>query len=179
MLTSMHPTESPTLERAPFGVSLAVVQHAFLHESETAFGDLPGAFRGYLVLGICSHQAPPTQAACAHQLGIDRTVLTYLVDDLEREKLVERTRDPNDRRARRIAITAKGARLLSQINDRLAQSERDTLRGLTAAEQESIRDLLWRAAAATAPDASKSAELAKQLGQGAGTSARRGRRTVG
>ena len=174
----MDAPQATQTERAPFGISLAVVQHAFLHASEAAFTDLPGGSRGYLVLGVCSHQAPPTQAACAYQLGIDRTVFTYLVDDLEREKLVERTPDPNDRRARRIAITAKGARMLDKINDRLAQSEQHTLRGLSAAEQETLRDLLWRAAAATTPDASTSAELAKQLGRPNGTRERRARRAT-
>ena len=38
--------------------------------------------------------------------------MTYLLDDLEKAGLIERRPDPADRRARRIAATASGRRLL-------------------------------------------------------------------
>src|SRR5204862_8339718 len=42
-----------------------------------------------------------TQLALAQHLGVDRTVMTYLIDDLEAAKLIERRPDPTDRRADR------------------------------------------------------------------------------
>jgi len=41
------------------------------------------------------------QLALAQQLGVDRTVMTYLIDDLERAGYVERRPDPADRRSAR------------------------------------------------------------------------------
>jgi MarR family transcriptional regulator, transcriptional regulator for hemolysin len=51
---------------------------------------------------------PCSQAALAARLGIDRTVMTYLLDDLVTAGLVERRQDPGDRRTRSVAATEHG-----------------------------------------------------------------------
>ena len=51
-----------------------------------------------------------SQLALAQHLGIDRTVMTYLLDDLEAAGLIERRPDPADRRARRVVATRTGRR---------------------------------------------------------------------
>jgi DNA-binding MarR family transcriptional regulator len=79
------------------------------------------------------------QNAMGSALGIDRTVLTYLVDRLEQAGLIERQPDPGDRRARLLHITdagrvaqQRGAALLRKIDDdvvgELSEPDRRQLR---------------------------------------------------
>src|SRR4051812_4234623 len=132
------------------GLALSVLLTAYFEAAGAAFVDVAGGARGYQILASAAHHAPPTQLALAQQLGIDRSVLTYLLDDLESCKLIERRPDPADRRARRIVLTPKGETVLHQLGQQLAEAEQHALRGLDEADQKSLRDLLWRASSAVA-----------------------------
>jgi DNA-binding MarR family transcriptional regulator len=96
------------------------------------------------VLRSAAGETPSTQLAIAQQLGVDRTVMTYLLDDLEGEGLIERLADPSDRRVRRIAATAKGRARLAELRERLAEAERRSLSGLAESEQATLRELANR-----------------------------------
>jgi DNA-binding MarR family transcriptional regulator len=67
--------------------------------SGEAVAEVPGGPRGYLVLASLGRGEPSTQVALAQHLGVDRTMMTYLLDDLEDAGLVQRRPDPADRRA--------------------------------------------------------------------------------
>lgn len=142
------------------GLALSVVLRAYLEAAEAVFGDIAGGARGYQVLASAAHHAPPTQLALGQQLGIDRSVLTYLLDDLEGCKLIERRPDPADRRARRIVLTRKGETVLRQLGQRLAAAEQHALRGLDEVEQKTLRELLWRASSTAATGESACAVVA-------------------
>jgi DNA-binding MarR family transcriptional regulator len=75
----------------------------------------------------------------AQRLGIDRTVMTYLLDDLEGADLIERRPDPADRRARRIVATHHGAELLTELDGRLRAVEAYVLAPLDQEARESFR----------------------------------------
>lgn len=128
------------------GWGLGVVFRAYAERSRAAMADVPGGPRGFQVLTTASTGAPGTQLAVARKLGIDRTVMTYLVDDLEAAGLVLRTPDPNDRRARRLIVTPAGQRLLSDLHRRLAAVEEELLSGLDQGERDALRDHLRRLA---------------------------------
>jgi DNA-binding MarR family transcriptional regulator len=77
---------------------------------------------------------PPTLGSVAALLAMDRTTLTAALKPLERRKLVKVTVDKEDRRSRRLAITAAGRVLLAkafpiwrethaQIEKRLAEPD--------------------------------------------------------
>jgi DNA-binding MarR family transcriptional regulator len=55
---------------------------------------------------------PPSMAAVALLLAMDRTTLTAALKPLERRGLVKVSPDPGDRRSRRLALTPQGERLL-------------------------------------------------------------------
>jgi DNA-binding MarR family transcriptional regulator len=117
------------------------------------------------VLYTAARAAPNSQAALGKQLGIDRTGMTYLLDDLERAGLIERRPDPADRRSRQIVLTAKGRRRLDRLSARIAEVERSLLADLTDAEAEQLRALLGRAAVAAGPGApGELCRLGDQLG---------------
>jgi DNA-binding MarR family transcriptional regulator len=150
------------------GLALSVVLRAYLEAATAVFAEVRGGARGYQILASAAHHAPPTQLALAQHLGIDRSVLTYLLDDLEQEGLVQRRADPADRRVRRIVLTAAGESRLCELGRRLGAAEQHALRGLGAAEQKTLRDLLWRASSAAATGESACtvvAETVKALGE--------------
>ena len=79
--------------------------------------------------GMLSHLAAnegQSQQALSRALGIHRSAVVALVDDLEHRGLAERHRDPVDRRAYTLYLTPQGRELLAELQ-RVAESQ-----GLTA-----------------------------------------------
>src|SRR5215475_14206993 len=128
------------------GWALGMIFRRYLKAAKEAAVDLPGGPRGYQVLRSAAGETPSTQLAIAEQLGVDRTVMTYLLDDLEAEGLIERLADPSDRRVRRIAATAKGRTRLAELGERLDDAERQCLAGLDGGDQAILRRLVNRLA---------------------------------
>lgn len=128
------------------GWALGMVFRSYVKAADQAIADLSGGHRGYQVLTIASQALPVTQLAIAQQLGVDRTVMTYLLDDLERAGLVERRPDPADRRARRVIATDKGHARLAEVRERLVLAEDHVLAALDEPERRTFRDLMRRIA---------------------------------
>jgi len=122
------------------------VNRSYANEAARALGDLPGGPRGYLVLLASADDEPATQQVLGRRVGVDRSVLTYLVDDLIWAGLVERQPDPDDRRARRIVVTATGRTRLQVIDELLTDAEARVFRELTAEQRRTLRDLLRQVA---------------------------------
>lgn len=96
------------------------------------------------ILTIVTEFEPKTQKALADALGIDRTTMVNLIDDLEGKGYAERRRHPADRRAFLIHPTESGraAKLAAvQILDR---QQRRFLSPLTTAERRQLAALLKR-----------------------------------
>jgi DNA-binding MarR family transcriptional regulator len=129
------------------GWALGVVFRSYVKAATAAFTDVPGGPRGYQVLTAAARGEPGSQLELAHHLGVDRTVMTYLLDDLERAGLIERHPDPADRRARRIAATPRGRELLEDLDGRLHAAEDEVLAGLASgADRQVFRAMLSRLA---------------------------------
>ena len=121
------------------GWGLGVVLRAYAKAARDAVADLPGGPRGYQILSAAAQGAVSSQLALAQHLGVDRTVMTYLLDELEAAKLIERRPDPADRRARRIVATQLGTELLATLNDRLRAAEAHLLAPLDLETRETFR----------------------------------------
>ncbi|GAA0625988.1 MarR family transcriptional regulator [Kribbella sandramycini] len=128
------------------GWALGVVFRRYAKASGEALADVPGGPRGYQVLATTNAEGPKRQLDLAAQLGVDRTVMTYLLDDLEKAGLVQRQPDPADRRARLIVPTPQGRETLCDLERRLSATEDEVLGSLDDAERESFRRLLQRVA---------------------------------
>jgi DNA-binding MarR family transcriptional regulator len=66
---------------------------------------------GYIVLLTLADEPIRTQAALADAIKADRTRIITVLDDLQDRGLIDRRPDPNDRRARLLALTAAGKQL--------------------------------------------------------------------
>lgn len=152
---------------SPLGWPLTALLREWSARVDALAEGLPDGTRGYQVLSAVVHDTPPSQAALAARLGIDRTVMTYLIDKCVDCDLVERQADPTDRRARRIVATAKGREVLADLDTRVAAAEDDLLGGLDAADRATLRRLLDRAADAAGHDLDRCAVVAQGMGAAA------------
>jgi DNA-binding MarR family transcriptional regulator len=139
---------SVTTERlaGELGWGLAVVFRGYVKAADAVTEGLPGGHRGYQVLSAAALDEPGSQAALAGRLGIDRTVMTYLLDDLAEAGLVERRQDPCDRRTRLVVATEHGRGVLADLDKRFARAEQHMLGGLAPQDQAAFRHLLSRLA---------------------------------
>jgi DNA-binding MarR family transcriptional regulator len=138
------------------GWGLGTVFRAYVTAAHAAVADLPGGPRGYQVLAAAAHGTVGSQLALAQHLGVDRTVMTYLLDDLEAAGLIERRPDPADRRARQVVATRRGTKLLAALDDRLQTAEAQLLTPLDPKAREGfraqVRQLATRIDALDPPD---------------------------
>ncbi|WP_328921397.1 MarR family winged helix-turn-helix transcriptional regulator [Streptomyces griseoaurantiacus] len=128
------------------GWAIRMVSSAFSRLATASVADLPGGARAYLILVALADGEPPSQLALARAVSLDRTVLTYLLDDLEDHELVSRRPDPRDRRARQVLLTDTGRMRLSEVREKLAAAEADLLMDLDEHDNLQLRALLARVA---------------------------------
>lgn len=141
--TAAQPHTSP---QEDFGWTLGVLVRNYQNASNEAIGEFPHGARGYQVLVAVVSGEQPNQLALAQHLGIDRTVMTYLVDDFVKAGLVERQLNPADRRARIVVATDAGLAVLADLQQRVAEAEGAVLGTLADDERELFRSLLRRVA---------------------------------
>jgi DNA-binding MarR family transcriptional regulator len=99
----------------------------------------------FALLNVINAREGAIQQELGSALGIDRSTMVSLIDQLESAGLATRRPSATDRRAREIAITAKGRRLLQRARGLISQVEDEILGGLTAKERGELLALLRRA----------------------------------
>ncbi|WIY06394.1 MarR family transcriptional regulator [Amycolatopsis mongoliensis] len=77
-------------------------------------------------------------------LGVDKSTLVRIVDDLERRNLVRRERSAADRRAYEIVITEEGERRLAEADELFAEAMTGLLEVFDDADRRRLHDLLSR-----------------------------------
>lgn len=89
-----------------------------------------------------------SQQAIAALIGVNATRMVFLVDELEKLGLVERRRNPDDRRSHALYLTEQGRAALDRVRAVSAEHEQRMSAGLTAAERSQLIDLLRQMATA-------------------------------
>ncbi|HTG63575.1 MAG TPA: MarR family transcriptional regulator [Sphingomicrobium sp.] len=110
--------------------------------------------RGASVLGVTSAQwrlllrlaREPglKQVELAERLDVEPITACRIVDRLEDAGLVERQRDPEDRRAWRLVLTAKAAPILEKLRLLAEEMSAEAFAGLSSDEVENMRAVLAR-----------------------------------
>ena len=131
-----------------FGLSLGVLLRAYHAMVASVLEHVPQGPRGYQTLATVARGDQPSQLALATCLGIDRTVMTYLIDELVTAGLVERQLNPADRRQRKIVATPRGISILEDSEREVREAEDRLLGALDAGQRAEFRTLLRRAACA-------------------------------
>jgi DNA-binding MarR family transcriptional regulator len=121
--------------------------HTRVAEALQTVGLTPATFG---VLNVIAAREGAIQQEISSAMGIDPSAMVSLIDELEAAELAERRPHAKDRRAREVAITSKGIKLLERARGMAFQVEDEVLRGLSAAERRELLRLLRRALS-TAP----------------------------
>src|SRR5207248_8307194 len=100
----------------------------------------------HAILVALEEDTHETQGSIADALGYDRGQLVGLLDELEERGLVERRRDPNDRRRHLVRLTADGKRMLRRLRALSGEIEDDFFAPLNEEERATLYALLLRLA---------------------------------
>lgn len=101
--------------------------------------------RSYSVLVLANSGLEPTQRELADFLSLDPSQIVALVDTLEKRGLVVRAAGKQDRRAKTVTATTKGAKLQTQAAKAARDAEGEALNGLEKDEAAVLKSLLRKA----------------------------------
>jgi MarR family transcriptional regulator, lower aerobic nicotinate degradation pathway regulator len=98
----------------------------------------------YRLLAALEEFGPASQAALGRRTGIDRSYVVEVVNELSNGGLVERDRDPDDRRRNVVTITPAGVQQLRRLDGVLAEVQDELFAPLSADERALLARLLAR-----------------------------------
>ena len=100
------------------------------------------------LLRLISREPGQSQQAVARRLGTPPSRLVALVDGLEQRGLIERRRNPGDRRNYALHLTAAGEQAMADLSQASLEHEQAISAPLTEAERAQLSKLLGKLAAA-------------------------------
>lgn len=136
-------TKAPERTVADLSYLLSHTSHVLATRMTAAMAEIGISPRGFCVLlHALGHER--TQVQLAEIGDMDKTTMVVTVDELEEAGLAERVQSTVDRRARIIAVTEKGAKIVAQgvkVSDRV---HGEVLDGVLGKERKPLVDGLTR-----------------------------------
>jgi DNA-binding MarR family transcriptional regulator len=132
----------PAACQTRLGLLLARVGGALLDVADDRLAEAGVGGREYTTLAVLSDDEPRSQLELAQMLGKAPALMVAVIDDLEGRGLVERTRDPADRRRSRVTLTAAGRRTLKRADTLADAIVAELLPGLSADDRQQLHRLL-------------------------------------
>ena len=124
------------------GLMLALLGHEAmrrLREAHLAHGLTPRQFH---VLGLLHDRGPLAQTDLATETDSAASVLVTLLNPLEADGLVARTRDPRDRRRHLVLLTDSGQQRLRAASAAQQEAEDELFRSLNHSRRSQLAQLL-------------------------------------
>ncbi len=142
----------------PFGLHAALTRHTGFLVNRIAviarkqftarLDSLDLNLRMWGVLNVLDVEGAITQHALGRCVGIDPSSMVATIDELESRGLVERRRNPSDRRAHALHLTEAGTETLARGRALARQAQEELLAPLDEDEREQLHELLLRVAMA-------------------------------
>jgi DNA-binding MarR family transcriptional regulator len=98
--------------------------------------------REWAALNCLDEQHGLSQREVAELLGIDRTRMVVLVDELQAKGLVERRSQPDDRRKNIVGLTSKGRDVMQRAGHLVDECERRFLAALSESDAQQFKNAL-------------------------------------
>ncbi len=134
--------QPPAARGGPRGAQLKHVQLRFFELAAAALAPTGINGREAAVLRAVDNPQPLAQGEIARRMGIDRTTMVALIDDLQERGLVQRRQDPDDRRRNVVELTDAGQDITRQAARAGQQAERTFLSPLSASEAQQFKKIL-------------------------------------
>lgn len=131
----------PTLANR-LGYLLGQAHLAHLRVAQERLASLGLGAKEFGALSVLVDEGPLSQQRLGERMGVDRTTMVAVVDELERKRLVERQRDQRDRRAYALQATGHGARVLNQATEAVERAEAEFLAPLPNRDRRRLKELL-------------------------------------
>lgn len=96
----------------------------------------------YAILATLAEGERETQGAIADALDYDRGQLVGLLDEMEEIGLVERRRDPDDRRRQVVEMTPEGKKMLAKLRNLTSNFDAEFLAPLSESQRKELSKLL-------------------------------------
>lgn len=96
----------------------------------------------YGTLVLIDRNRGMSQSDLARALTLDRSTMVAVIDQLERRGLVERRKDPEDRRRHALHLTDQGQQFLAAVRRRVAAHEQALTSRLDESEKAALFALL-------------------------------------
>jgi len=96
------------------------------------------------VLNLLKDEGPASQQEIGEKLGIDRTTMVEIVDELERQGIVRRERSARDRRSYAVTLTPDGKVKQKRAAAAFDAAAEDFFSPLSSAEREKLLGMLSR-----------------------------------
>jgi DNA-binding MarR family transcriptional regulator len=150
-MVSVAPTDTPAARPARKRTGIAFLAAQLGAYAAGQFGERAAAL-GFTrpqagLLRLISREPGQSQQVVARVLGTPPSRLVALVDDLEERGLVERRRNPGDRRNYELHLTAAGHQAMTGLDQAAAEHEQAISAPLTPAERAELNALLAKLAA--------------------------------
>lgn len=101
-----------------------------------------GSLGTWIVLNAISDEGFVSHSVLASHAHVDGATITYHVDRAEKQGLVRREADPDDRRVKRLRLTPAGERLYKELWAVANAFQAQVMAGVTDAEQARLRRTL-------------------------------------
>ena len=137
----------------PIGLQLANTAKTVSRAFNDALAEAGGTLPIWLILTALRGERWRTQAELARSLRIEGPTLTRHLDGMERAGLVERRRDPSNRRAVQVELTEQGAELHSRLRASVVAFDQLLTGGLEAEDLDALRSQLERLERNVSPSA--------------------------
>lgn len=123
---------------------IAETSHAMRRFYDRRVAQLGVTRAQWRVIAVLGHHPGMKQVELADRLDVEPISTCRIIDRLEEAGLVERRRDPADRRAWRLSLTAKAEPIRARLSDLADEMSREAFSGLSDEQLETMGAVLAR-----------------------------------
>ena len=132
-----------TLRRTDsLGYMLALASRLFDKRMDAALSDFGSAAGQYAPLVMLFEQDGLTQAELCRRIQVEQPTMANTLNRMERDGLIERRADPEDKRKIHIFLTGAAKQHQTKILEAARQVPDDALLGLSPSDQDALMKLL-------------------------------------
>jgi MarR family transcriptional regulator, transcriptional regulator for hemolysin len=136
----------------PIGLCVTRTAKTLSRSFDAALAEGGGSLASWVVLASLKGGLHATQREIAEDVGVEGPTLTHHLNRMEAAGLVTRARDPRNRRAHQVEVTAAGELAFRSLLARVQEFDRRLRAGFANEELATLRRLLERLADNAARD---------------------------